>query len=318
MISLNENSASVYVIILNWNHKDDLIETIESFNKQDYLNLTLVISDNGSTDDSIDTVKKKFTDIVVIENNENLGWAAGNNVGIQYALDNNAEYILLANNDLYIENKRVLSTLVSNIEQLKNKNVRIIGAKVNYYKPKEKLHNNGWIMFLKFENNGRFINVFRKNFNKNISENFRVVDYVSGCFMLINSELFKKIGLIDESFFIYAEEAEFSYRAWMAGYASVINKDITIYHKVSATNKIGSPFSMYLRTRNLNYFLKKHKKTIPNYYFYKRKYFIEVIKQLINIILFPTRFEGKRYEVFRATCMGLYHGILNKNLGNKL
>ena len=89
MISLNENSASVYVIILNWNHKDDLIETIESFKKQDYPNLKLVISDNGSTDDSIPTVKKNYNDIVVIENEDNLGWAAGNNVGIQYALDNN-------------------------------------------------------------------------------------------------------------------------------------------------------------------------------------------------------------------------------------
>ena len=312
------NNKSVYVIILNYNHLVDLKETINSFKKQNYPNLKLVVSDNGSTDGTIEYIRKENSDIVLLENKENLGWAAGNNVGIQYALENKADYILLANNDLYIANVNIITVLVNDIKKLKEKKVKIIGTNVNYYSQKEKTHNDGWILFPESEKKGKVFNEYRKNYVNNLGNHYKLVDFVSGCFMLIDSELFSKIGLIDELFFIYAEDTEFSFRAWKNGYASVINKNLTIYHKISNTNKVGSPFSMYLKTRNLNYFLKKHKKDIPDYYYFKWKYIFGVLKTFVRIIIYPSYYYGKKYEVLKATYKGFFHGIFNKNLGNKL
>ena len=112
---------SVYIVVLNWNHLDDLILTIESFFRQDYPNMKILVSDNCSKDGSQEYVKNKFPTVTLIENNDNLGWAAGNNIGIRYALNNNADYILLANNDLYFENTRIISILINDLLSLKEK-----------------------------------------------------------------------------------------------------------------------------------------------------------------------------------------------------
>ena len=78
----------------------------------------------------------------------------------------------------------------------------------------------------------------------------------------------EEIGLIDENFFIDGEETEFSLRAWSKGYISVINNNLTIYHKVAATNKVGSSFSLYLKIRNGYYSLNKNRKIIQDYKYF--------------------------------------------------
>ncbi len=110
-------SKSVYVIIVNFNHLDDLKETIVSILNQDYPNIKLIISDNASVDNSVSWVSNNFPEIVVIENKVNLGWDAGNNIGIIQALKENADYVLLSNNDIYLDNPGILSQMVSDLEK---------------------------------------------------------------------------------------------------------------------------------------------------------------------------------------------------------
>jgi len=306
-------NPSVYVIILNWNHLDDLIVTVESFRKQDYPNLTLVISDNGSTDGSIDYIKSNNSDLILLENRKNLGWAAGNNVGIKYALKNNTDYILLSNNDIWIEDIKLISILVKNIQEFACKRIKIIGAKENYFTPKNKLRTDGWIMYPDDENNRIYFNRFRNEYPYSFPINFKLADFVSGSFMLIKSDLFREIGLIDEAFFMYFDEAEFSYRAWQAGYASLINQNLTVYHKGAAT---ASPFVLYYQNRNRYYFLKKHRKTInKSFYFRKRLiigYLYNLFRNFFQIIIFPSRYNNKGKDLFFAKLIGLLDGLFNR------
>ena len=76
------NFSLIYIVILNWNGRDDTLECLDSVSKIDYPNYEVVVVDNGSTDDSVRSIKEKFPKIKVIENESNLGFAAGNNEGI--------------------------------------------------------------------------------------------------------------------------------------------------------------------------------------------------------------------------------------------
>jgi GT2 family glycosyltransferase len=305
----------VFVVVLNWNHLDDLILTMEPLLIQDYPNMQILISDNGSTDGSQSYIKKNYPNVILIENNDNLGWAAGNNVGIKYAIQQNADYILLANNDLYFENDKLISILVDDLIELKDKNINIIGANVNYFYMKEKMHNDGWIMYPESEKKGHVFNKYRNDYKFELPCNIKTVDFVSGCFMLIDKVVFERIGLIDEAFFIYGEETEFSLRAWSVGCGSVTNTDLTIYHKISATNKVGSPFSMYLKTRNLIYLLRKHKSIIPDINYFIYLYYYSFVKSLIKVIIFPNKYSGKKSKVLNSIFKGFLDGVIFKVKG---
>ena len=89
----------VSIIILNWNRKDDTISLLQSIGKVSYPNFLLILVDNASSDGTVDAVKEKFPFVKIIPNSENLRFAGGNNVGIEYALQTKTDYVLLLNND---------------------------------------------------------------------------------------------------------------------------------------------------------------------------------------------------------------------------
>ncbi|MEA2107184.1 MAG: glycosyltransferase family 2 protein [Bacteroidota bacterium] len=296
----------LFTIILNYNHLKDLKETIDSFKLQDYANNQLVVSDNNSSDKSVDWLRKEHPEIVVLDNKENLGWSGGNNVGIDYALAHKADIILLANNDLFFNDRNLISNL---IKEFNNKaGLGIIGPQENEYYDKNKIANQGWILYSK----SKFtFNKIRKKYSDENFKNFKYVDNVSGSFMLIRADVFKKIGLIDDTFFLYGEDADFSLRSWKAGYASAIFPNNIVYHKGSATAGKNSPLKIYYKTRNLIYIIRKHKDIQENYYYFLWKYYYTNFKLFWKIIL-KKEYAGNRLEKIQALILGLYHGVFKK------
>src|SRR5689334_10557014 len=89
----------VYVVVLNWNARDETLRCLESLTWVRYPRLKVIVVDNGSNDHSVAAVRSRFPNLEVIANPDNLGYAGGNNIGISRALRQGAEYVLVLNND---------------------------------------------------------------------------------------------------------------------------------------------------------------------------------------------------------------------------
>jgi GT2 family glycosyltransferase len=307
---MKKDKDTVYIVILNYNHLDDLKETIHSFLEQDYPNMHIIVSDNGSTDNSLKWLHKEHPEITVIENKKNFGWAEGNNVGIRYALKHKADYILLANNDLSFQGPSIITSLIKAYDLIPK--LGIIGPSENSYFEKDKIVNQGWIMYPKVKH----------TFNKNRSEytrsdlpsNYKVIDNVSGSFMIIKRRVFEDIGEIDGDLFLYAEDADFSLRAWKKGWVSLVDADIMIYHKISATSGINSPLKIYYMTRNLIYLIRKHRDIQSSQRFFTKKYYFDIVKQFIKMSI-KSEYRKDRLKRLKALFLGFYHGAIIKKMG---
>jgi len=241
----------VTIVILTWNNKDDTIECLDSLRALTYPNFDIVLVDNGSTDGSLSYISARYPDVAIVANEKNLGFAEGNNVGITYALAKGTEYVLILNNDTVAE-PGFLDALMEVAES--DPRIGIIGPKIVYYHNPAKIWSTG----------GR-INLFtgvstniRDNDSHESCQGVKIVDYVSGCALLIKTEAIQRVGLFDKDYFLYLEDSDLSFRAHLQGYLSIVNCDTTIRHKAGASSSIVRDSIYYYFARNSLLFLKKN------------------------------------------------------------
>ena len=252
---LEQNNPHISFIILNWNQCAVTLDCLESLNMLDYPNYDITIVDNGSSDHSVEIIRKKYPNCMIIENPVNLGYSEGNNVGIRYALSLNSEYIFLLNNDTFID-KSLLAQLVRVFNN--DPTVGIAGPSMYYANPNNVLWGGrNWIDWPKArvvrENMGEVIDV--KSLPNQSSQE---VMYIDSCAILVKAEVFKKIGLMDHRYFINFDDIDLCIRARKAGYKIVYVPSGMIWHRVSAAIGIGSPANTYYMTRNALLFFSRH------------------------------------------------------------
>ncbi len=201
-------NKKIFVIILNYNGRDTLERCLRSVFRSQNVNFTVVVVDNASEDGSFEEVRKNWPRVNLIRNDKNLGFAAGNNVGIRFALERDADYVFLLNNDAEIlpdtlerlleaaERNRRPSVLCPLIETPKGK-IWYAGSKINWWRMRTE-----------------HVNLVS---DKN-SDTIVPVEVATGCAVLIAKEVFAKIGLLNESYFLYYEDADFSFCARKSGF----------------------------------------------------------------------------------------------------
>lgn len=251
---MNSNLLRLYIIILNWNQLNDTIECIDSITNQTYKDLDIVVIDNGSTDNSAFEIRKRYPEIKVIENEKNLGFQGGMNVGIRYALSNNAELILLLNNDI-IADPGMIRHLLENFPD----DAGIVSPIMYYYsKPSEIWSSGGDI-------NPILIESIKSHKNKKKIDNSTGLierDFLPSCAWVVRKDVFEKIGYLDEVYFpIYYDDLDFCLRTRRAGYKLYINTSAKLWHKVSASSGGEyNPRERYLMARNSGYYFRKNMK----------------------------------------------------------
>ncbi|MCI0382593.1 MAG: glycosyltransferase family 2 protein [Chlamydiae bacterium] len=232
-------------IILNWNRKEDTLACLASVSEVDYPNFEIVLVDNGSTDDSIQATQERFPKITIIPTGKNLGYAGGNNVGIQFCLEKGADYLFILNNDTTVSS----DTLKNMIPLFKeHPRLGILGCKIYLFdKPFTFDHLGGkWN-----RKKACFDLIGWRQFDDGKSwEEPKEIEYVCGAAMLVKREVFQKVGLFEPRFFLFCEEADFCHRARQIGYSTMTCPTAKIWHKVSASFTGGKIQATYFLWRS--------------------------------------------------------------------
>ena len=243
----------IIIIILNWNGKEDTLECLASVKEFDYANYEIVVVDNGSSDGSVDAISKQYPDMTLLQTGENLGYAGGNNVGIRWALERDADYILLLNNDTIVATD-LLSAFINATNLIPSGS--ILGAKIYFFDNPNIL----WFAGGRWSNDLNSCEHIGYGQPDGIEFNHKTeVDYITGCALFADAATFKEIGLLDDAFFLTYEETDWCYRARAKGHKCIVIPEAKLWHKVSSSfGGADSPIINYFITRNKLLWAKKH------------------------------------------------------------
>ena len=305
----------VSILLVNFNNNHFTIDCLKSLMKLNYQNFEVIITDNGSIQSNYLKLKKEIKKITskinikLIRSNIKLYFAGGTNKAIK---ESNGEYICLLNNDTEVE-PNFLDKIINYME--KNEEIGMLCPKIVYFTKPNYL----WYA-------GAYLNTrsiyFSYHFGLNQKDNgqydeIKETSYANGAALFIRKEVIQKIGLLDEIFFMYAEEVDWNYRAKAIGYKLIYYPKTTVYHKVdliTKKNRFGyrkNYFQIYLYTRNKIIFVFKNFSLIDISIFY----LIYQLRRTIFELIFSIY--KNKYKFFiaqiRAVIMGSLIGFKRRN-----
>ena len=253
-IPMSFSEPRVTIVILNWNSFEVTLDCLLSLRKMEYRNFEVILVDNGSVDGSPTKLQENAPEIRLIRNATNLGFAAGCNVGIRDAIRRGTDYVLLLNNDTIVA-PDFLTQLVSVAES--NEKIGAASPKVLFFDHPDRLNYAGgehrrWRLFPK---------VFGlRKLNDGAFDKAREVSFLTGCAFLIKAEVVRKIGVLEEVYFHFYEDIEWSLRVLKAGYKAMYVPSAVIWHKehyVTDKNQGNGFIEFYLARANM-IFARKH------------------------------------------------------------
>lgn len=257
---MTEQFPLTFIIMLNWDQVDLTIACLESLAVISYPNARIVLVDNGSKDDSVFRIKRQFPQVYIIQNEENLGFSEGNNQGIEYALAQGAEYVLLLNNDTVVA-PDFLEPLIHTAEC--SPEIGVVSPIILYFDETNRIYYGGGHIDWK---TGKVTQRQAEKINTDdLDEIVKEVNFVNACAMCVKRNVLAKVGPLDERFFIYYDETDWCARITRAGFRCMYVPKSKIWHKVSASMGVASPRSVYYMTRNELLFLHKNSQGVRRF-----------------------------------------------------
>lgn len=243
----------VYIVILNWNGREDTLACLRSLEPVWNERTKGIVVDNGSTDGTPEAVRAAFAAVDVLEAGGNLGFTGGNNIGLRFALDRGADYVLLLNNDTIVDPGFLREMLpVATVSE----EIGFVSPKIYFLEPPDLL----WFAGAKFSTvtgYGRVIG-YRKP-DRGQYDDIRTIDRPCGCAVLVARRLCREAGLMDDGLFLYADEVEWMLRARKHGFKACYAPKARVWHKVSASvGRESHPDAFYYGVRNTLYALNTH------------------------------------------------------------
>lgn len=229
------------VVVLNFKLKQDTLKCIASVKKSTYKNIQIIVVDNNSGDNLHEEIAKDLT-LSFIQTGDNLGYTGGNNVGIRYALKENCDFVFVLNPDTTI-NKDTIKNL---FDAAKKQSASIIGPKILFDDKKtiwyagaiiDKANVLGVHIGLDEKDNGQY-------------DKGSETGFVTGAAILISKDVFEKIGLFEERYFLYMEDVDFCLKAKMSGFKIIYEPKALVFHKNAQATGLGTPRQDYYITRN--------------------------------------------------------------------
>lgn len=248
----------IAVVIVNWNGLKDTLICLESLQTIHLFgnSISIIVVDNGSTDDSAKTIRKTHPGVILIEAGKNLGFTGGNNIGIQHALSMGADLVWLLNNDTVVD-KNVLQF----VQTFSDPHVGACGSKI-YFAPGHEYHHNryntsergkvfwyagGIIDWNNMYASHRGVDEVDYGQYQEVQE----TQFITGCSLAVRSDVIHKVGMLDDAYFLYLEDVDWNIRIQKAGFKTVYDPRSIIWHvNAGSSGKPGNPLHEYYFTRN--------------------------------------------------------------------
>lgn len=232
--------VDISIITINYNGLEDTCALIESipFNE----NMEVIVVDNASKNLEVETIAKRYPQVKVIQSEKNLGFAGGNNLGIQAA---QGKYLFLINNDTIFKEFN-LQALINRIES--DPNIGIVCPKIRFVWDNKPIQYTGYTPLSRITVRNRAIGFGENDHGQ--YDTAHPTPYAHGAAMLIRRDAIDKVGLMPECYFLYYEEIDWSMMFTRAGYQIWYEPTCTIYHKESQATGQNSPLRTYYLTRN--------------------------------------------------------------------
>ena len=295
-------SPKVDIVILNWNGKDDTLACLESVFQIDYPSYEVIVVDNGSTDDSVPTIRQAFPQAHLIETGENLGYAGGNNVGIRHALERGADFIFVLNNDTTVA-PDILTHLVN--AAAAHPDTAAFGPVILEQEYPDRI----WTAGEHFAEDGLTCVHYRhgKMLSELDREKHRRCDWINGAAFFARASFWKKNGFFDKRFFLVYEESDWCFRARKLGHPCRMAPKARVWHKVAGSfGSESSPLRAYFSTRNQLLFAEKN---LPKATWFKlvRRAFIKLMPTLPQLTEQTTSVHKKIYWALRDSARHWRH-----------
>ena len=294
----------IAIIIINWNTYKLTYNCLKSLELCTYKNKTIFFVDNGSNDGSGDKIALEFPEINCINNQKNEGFTGANNKALKVILKQNFDYVLLLNNDTEVK-PDFLSLMQASMDS--DNNLAATQPLILDFPNKNTIWNAGGSFNTFFGlSKTRYKGMMYKP-NLKIET---LTEWISGCCILVKIAVVKEVGLLDNRFFAYFEDVDWSIRMTNLGYKlGVVPKSIIYHHSSGSTKRNNttnegnlSPYAHYLNVRNHIYLIKKH-----NFLFNSVGSWIY---QIIKITSYSTYFILRgRFSKFKIVWCGLLDGI---------
>jgi len=294
--------TKVSVIIPHYNGEEILKDCLESLSKTTRITLEVILVDNGSSDNSMNMVREQFSDVKILQQEENLGFAGGCNVGIEAAT---SDYVLILNNDTTHEDNWI-EYLLETLES--DDNISAVQPKLISYQNPENYDysgaNGGEMDIFGFPfARGRFFHHIEKDENQYDNLDKEIV-WASGTAFLARRDLLLEAGMFDSTFFAHMEEIDLDWRLRLMGYKVVIEPRAKIFHRSGFTLGAESPFKKYLNHRNSLYMLLANYSCSTLLYILPVRILLDWMAALESLLKFDF---GRVTAVFKAHFWCIFH-----------
>lgn len=296
---------AVAIIVVNWNNAEDTLACIDSLESLNYEPCKVFLVDNCSTDNSLeilsDRVIKTDKKFELLISKDNMGFAGGNNLAIKHAMSEGYNLFWLINNDTEFPID-TLSHLVDGINS--NNDVGMVGSKIYFYGSRSIWYAGGQIDY----KTGKASSIGRDEEDVGQYDSVKETDYITGCSLLIKKAVIDHVGLLEDGFFLYYEDTDWSLRVRAAGWKCVYIPESIVEHKVGRSTEGGysAPFLSYYNLRN------RYLMTRRNSQFFKSfTPWLYLTKRTMALIYFAIKRKDRVLERIKYAFTGYFHGLFN-------
>lgn len=289
------------IITINYNGLKDTCDLMDSLPLED-TSLEVIVVDNASKHNEAAQIEQRYPQVKVIHSDRNLGFAGGNNLGIQVAL---GKYLFFINNDTVFRDKRLevrgeIDSLIQRLES--SEEIGMVCPKIRFTWDHHPIQFAGYTPLSRITVRNQAIGCGEADYGQ--YDTAHTTPYAHGAAMMVKREAIEKAGMMPECYFLYYEELDWSLMIRRAGYTIWYEPACTIYHKESQATGQDSPLRTYYLARNRLLFVRRNSPDITSRFLsYLYLICIVAVKDSIKYLI------HLRPDLAKAVVKGIYHFI---------